>query len=946
MIRGNKDEGALRKLFELGPVAGAEDGQLLARFADRRDEVAFGVLVARHGSMVWATARAVVRHEQDAEDVFQATFLTLARRAGSVRSGLTLGPWLHRVAYRAAVVASKASRRRRLREADAAGLKLATCRAGSPLIEPDLAATVRAEVERLPEVNRLPLILCDFEGLTYLEAADRLGWTEPALRNRLVQARSRLKDRLTRRGLAPTAGLLAIGPAVPTRLLRATTALALGHGAPSTTVLTILHVLLRGMLMTPIWKSINAGLLLVAALGVVGYATVPASPPRPAEPPPLAPPALAPASPLVDPNPDDPNNVRGRVIDPAGQPVAGAVVRTVVNFDHPDPASTVFTGPDGRFVLPTKTKFRHAEPMSATRGLMASAPGFGPGWTVDTLRPDVVIRLVPPGPDIEGRLVDEQHQPVAGAVIKATYLMIPVHQTSLTESGSLTEYFARPESDPLTAGTTSIPFERETKTDADGRFQIHDVGPERVILLVASAPTVVTTLVRASTRAEEAIGVTRHGMVESVKLSFQPARFEQALASTRPLTGVVTDAATGQALADWKVEGAVTTSRMHIEPDVNTRTDAEGRYRLTGFAVAPSYRIFFTPPAGQPYLPAGFRDVAAPVGGGSARFDLAASRVVIVRGRVTDRKTGAPLAGFLNAEALLTNPHIADYPGYAASWLVYRYTDAEGRFEVEVPPGPSIIGFRARDEGRYRSGQGAEQIAGYDPKQPWFATVGRETMPTSYHVLAQVDPPVGKDSLTLDLQIDGNQMIDLAVIDPEGRPLGALEVEGLTGFLGSIPQFQDSSTVTLSGFPPDGSREVIVRHSGRKLVGSMLVSAADGSPQTLQLGSWGEIKGRIVSDAGLPRPKIGLTGGPRYPLIPRPAPVGNLPWSNVNLGIKTDAQARFHIVGLVPGHHYGASAGDQNGGRIGDLFDDVTVAPGEVKDLGDIVVRPFPRRRQ
>ena len=396
MTRRINDAGtiAFRELFERGPVAGAEDEQLLARFADRRDEVAFGVLVARHGSMVWATARAVVRHEQDAEDVFQATFLTLARRAGSVRSGSTLGPWLHRVAYRAAVVASKAARRRRHREFDA-GLKLASSRAGSTVaVDPDLAATVRAEVERLPEVNRLPLILCDLEGLTYLEAADRLGWTEPALRNRLAQARSRLKTRLTRRGLAPTAGLLAAGPAVPARLLRATTALAIGHGTPSTTVLTILHILLRGMLMTPIWKSITAGLLIVAAVEAVGYATVPTDPPLATTPPPLAPQALAPAAPLTKPEPDDPANVQGRVIDPAGQPVAGATVRTIANFDHPGPATTVVTGPDGQFVLPSATKFRHAEPLSVFRGVMATAPGFGPGWTVDTRPPR---RRDPPG---------------------------------------------------------------------------------------------------------------------------------------------------------------------------------------------------------------------------------------------------------------------------------------------------------------------------------------------------------------------------------------------------------------------------------------------------------------------------------------------------------------------------------------------------------------------
>ena len=932
---------ALHALLERGLVAGAEDGQLLARFADLRDEVAFGVLVARHGSMVWATARAIVRHEQDAEDVFQATFLTLARRAGSVRSGSTLGPWLHRVAYRGAVVASKAARQRRQREADA-GSQLATSRAGSPGIEPDLAATVRAEVERLPEVNRLPVILCDLEGLTYREAADRLGWTEPALRNRLSQARGRLKARLARRGLAPTAGLLAAGPAAPARLVSATTALALGHGIPSPAVLTVLHALLRGLLMTPIWKSIHVGLGLVATLGAVGYATAPSDPKRPTEAPPLALRALAPAAAQANPGPTDPASVRGRVIDPAGQSVAGASVRTVVNFDHPDPATTVVTGPDGQFVLPSATKFRHAEPMSVFRGVMAIAPGFGPGWTRDTHRPDVVIRLVPPGPTVEGRLVDERNQPVVGAAVQAQNLSIPVLPTNQTESGNLAGYFARPETDALGAGTVGIPWERATTTDAEGRFEIREVGPERIVSLRVSAPTVVTTTIQATTRVGEAITVDRVGLLGPVAIRYQPVQFEQALAPTRALTGVVTDLATGQPLADWKVQGTDSDSSNQTGNDVSAPTDAEGRYRLTGLPVVRSYRIGFRPPAGGPYLPADFWPVKAPAGTGPVPFDLAARRAVVVRGRVTDRRTGAPLAGHLNAEALLTNPHIADFPGYAASWLVYRYTDAKGRFEVVVPPGPSIIGFRANAEGQYRSGQGADAIAGYDSQRHQFATVGRATMAANYHILARVDPPVGTDAVTLDLQLDPDQTIDLAVIDPEGRPLGGLEVEGRTGFMGSVPQFQEASTVTLNGFAPDGSREVIVRHPGRKLVGSLVVHAADGSPRTLQLGPWGEIQGRIVTDDGKPRPELGLTSGPLHPTRPRPEPVGHLPRGDIGYGIKTDDQARFHVDGLIPGRHYGAAAGEENGGGIvGDLFDDVTVAPGEVKDLGDLKVRRF-----
>ena len=91
----------LRDLFGAGSVVGLEDGQLLARYAGSKDEAAFEALVARHGPMVLATCRAILKNEHDVEDAFQATFLVLARKAGSIRAGDALGGWLHRVAYRA-----------------------------------------------------------------------------------------------------------------------------------------------------------------------------------------------------------------------------------------------------------------------------------------------------------------------------------------------------------------------------------------------------------------------------------------------------------------------------------------------------------------------------------------------------------------------------------------------------------------------------------------------------------------------------------------------------------------------------------------------------------------------------------------------------------------------------------------------------------------------------
>ena len=924
-----RDTMPLNQLFDRGTAAACDDGQLLGRFADRRDEAAFAALVARHGPMVWATARAVLRHEHDAEDAFQATFLTLARRAGSVRSGASLAAWLHRVAHRAAVAAGRAARRRHEAEA-ACPPRPATTR---PTVEPDLAATVRAEVAALPEASRLPVLLCDLEGLTYHEAAARLGWTEPTLRNRLAGARARLKTRLARRGLAnavPFAAHFAPGRlVVPAALVRATIGLALGRGVPSSVVAAVAQATGRRLILGPLKVAIAA-----AALVALGHAG------------PSAPPVEAPATatPSVPAPPVEDVVVRGRVIDPAGRPVAGAVVRTLANYNHPAPAPVVTSAADGTFALPVATRFRQAEPMSRFRGLVATAAGFGPGWTLDTLRPDVVIRLVVEGPPIEGRIIDAAQRPVAGATVEVANLFAPLLQTDKVESGSLAAYLAAPPTSSIGSGTLWLPAApTSTTTDGDGRFRLAGFGPERLVVLIVRQPAIVTTRLYVATRGGEPITASRQDMVWTRPYTFQPARFEQAIASSRVVQGVVTDFATGRPLAGWKVEGANHESTDEVADDVAAVTGPDGRYTLTGLPADKAYRVFLVPPPGQPYLAAGYLKVPAPPDGGAVTVDHAARRGVVVRGRITDGATGAPLAGSVNAEALRANPRIEDFAGYAASRIVYRYTDADGRYEAVVPPGPGVLGFRAAEEGRFRSGQGFDALAGPGGDPTFLRAVGRDFGRGNYHILAGVDPAPGAEGITLDLAVGAGRTIELAVVDPEGRAVAGTEVEGADDFLANIPRWQDSATIALSGFEPGGSRRVTVRHPGRKLVGSLIVREEAGPRQTLHLAPWGEIQGRIVREDGTPRVGLDLTSGigsDRPPVEPS----GLLPRSNGLGGITTDSGARFHVVGLVPGLHYAAAAAENREILVGDLFEDVTVAPGEVKDLGDLKVRPFPPR--
>jgi RNA polymerase sigma factor (sigma-70 family) len=201
----------LRRLAAHDPAA--SDRELVQRFVSSADQGAFQALVHRHGPMALGVCRRVLANAHDAEDAFQATFLTLARKAGSLRREESVGSWLYGVAYRQALNVRAAAARRAAHEARAV-----------PRAAPDPAAEISlrearevldAELTRLPEKYRAPLVLCCLEGLARDEAARQLGCPLATLKSRLERGRRLLHARLARRGLtlaaALSAGLLGEG---------------------------------------------------------------------------------------------------------------------------------------------------------------------------------------------------------------------------------------------------------------------------------------------------------------------------------------------------------------------------------------------------------------------------------------------------------------------------------------------------------------------------------------------------------------------------------------------------------------------------------------------------------------------------------------------------------------------------------------------------------------
>jgi len=201
--------GGMRRLFDGGSAVANTERQLLDRFLSARDELAFEAIVARHGPMVVGVCRSVLSNSNDVDDAFQATFLVLVKKAGSLRDGDQLSPWLHGVARRVAIRARANSAKRRGWERSSLDVEAtAPDRPAIDAEQRELSAIIHVELDRLSLAERSAITLCDLEGLTHQEAADQLGWPLGTVKARITRGRDRLRTRLAGRGVTLSASAI------------------------------------------------------------------------------------------------------------------------------------------------------------------------------------------------------------------------------------------------------------------------------------------------------------------------------------------------------------------------------------------------------------------------------------------------------------------------------------------------------------------------------------------------------------------------------------------------------------------------------------------------------------------------------------------------------------------------------------------------------------------
>jgi RNA polymerase sigma factor (sigma-70 family) len=252
------------------PYDPATDRELIARFHQTRDESAFAALVDKHGPMVLGVCRRKLRDPHAADDAFQATFLILAKKAGRVKWQESLGGWLYQVAVH---VCRKAVTRTTKREMAALTPDAEPTAAPTPPPS-ELSGILDEELRALPQSYRDPIVLCHLQGMTVEEAAKALAVSEGQLRGRLFRGREKLRERLTKRGVALSVSALVVSltaataRAVPAGLRTAAVATAT-TGPVSTSVLTLTHEVLSAMSRTK-FHLLVASAVLAAGLFTTG----------------------------------------------------------------------------------------------------------------------------------------------------------------------------------------------------------------------------------------------------------------------------------------------------------------------------------------------------------------------------------------------------------------------------------------------------------------------------------------------------------------------------------------------------------------------------------------------------------------------------------------------------------------------------------------------------
>lgn len=707
-------------------------------------------------------------------------------------------------------------------------------------------------------------------------------------------------------------------------------------------------------------------------------------------------------TPKSDPNADTVFHYTGTVVDEAGKPVSGASIH-FLNWRAAS-AEVAFeviatTGADGKFEFARKkSEIGNAQEPNAWQyaEFIATKPGYGLAaghavsfetsgaaqaglsarfrrFAASLLGPETNILKLAADMPIKGRIITPDGRPVAGA----TFCVINASEGA---SGSLDDwekaarekganyYTVQHTLRRLFGGDrvngpidTTIP---PVTTDADGRFTLTGLGRDRLARVFVIGPGIEATEFCVRSRSGDTIKLSDndHGEDKWFK-NYYPAQFTHVVGPSQPVTGVVKDLKTGQPLSGFfvRAERTTTMSLGGSSGYIRATTDEQGKFTLNGFPLGTGNEFVVLPPKGSKYLPAGV-SFKTSLSSEPLVKDVPLTEGIVVRGKVTDAKTGKPISGYAEYFVFTDNPALEQTKNFKIVDQRGTYsTDAEGRFEIPALPGPGIVTFWANDFETYPRGAGRESItgknAGIGGAMYAFSTWPHHVMADNCSSLTQVDPAPDSKGVDLSIALTPTQTFSARIVAADGRVPTEYFLYGER----SPASWYESrgGSFTVSGYGSDYGRRLMAFEPSTDLIGRLDVTGEPPADAVITLGPATRFVGRLVDENGAPLPETRIDNAWNRGDSSNYAMMNDRRWRGgfdlergefvplKGRSVITDENGRFELRGIMPGLKYSAQAmGVKKFGNesylttLGMVLNDVVARPGPVNDLGDVTLKP------
>lgn len=692
-----------------------------------------------------------------------------------------------------------------------------------------------------------------------------------------------------------------------------------------------------------------------------------------------------------------PDAITGRIISHEGKPVAGAKLhwyRTrVYDIDPMMPKLLAESDNDGKFsFVPPTIPDPETEPANWDfhERIAIVAPNHGfkivtPG-ALKEAKPVSVLgalanafldgaddapgKLPAEGQPLRGRIVNIEGAPVAGATIRIRY-----HADRSRSRYNSEEEQARDSKNAEWRSWLSNLLnviepvsERfalpSATTNANGEFELTSLPDDCLFHLLLEGEGIQSTdIVAHNTDGEKII-------VESGRQSTEPPttvyrnNFLFVVGPSNPVLGRVTDLDTGEAVPNavvraFTIQGEAVYSTRERQ-NFATRTDKDGRYRITGLPIGDGNQLAAFTTDDVAYIPIGKTadtskaDTAKP--DDAIELNFALKRCIWAKGKVIDGDTGKPFTGEMSYYWFRDRALEDAIPGlrsYNTDGLYF--TNAQGEFRIPVLPTRGVLAYNWHGKAfqqpspidKFPRGLGAEKIEGKDEQMNAFPTMPHYLMAGNYNFMTEINPQLNDKEVEVEMVLHASKPVHLKIGAEESvdLPADGYYVQGLNERSGW--QRDQTTEFVVEDLLPDETRKVFVFHREAGLAGGVFVNEKMTQPVEIKLTKSGGVKGRLVDKSGdvitdgvVSVDYDKLWSNEKYAIWM------NHPKLSANpTQIPVDEEGRFELDGLIPGWKYSArvSAPRKMQGRmmsmgIGMAFVDIEINPGETRDLGDLVV--------